>query len=111
MRSTFYIAIHTNEVYTKDTYEPASGKLLNLMEDVFSNSLEKCTKGSFESCTVEVEISHEESGLVGKAVLDYESDSKCIVDKASVSRRCKAGSEWPLMKIEKRCVDQVVPPD
>lgn len=109
MRSTYYIAVNTFTKYDEEGYKVASGTLVNMLQSVLSaENLKKCTKGSFEICTVEVEVGYEEEQLVGKAVLDYESDNKCTVDKTALSKLLKASGDWPNMKIEKRCVDPVV---
>ena len=57
---------------------------------------------------VEIEIEHEEGGLIGRALVDILAPIKVTLDKAKLSRVIKARPEasmWPNMKVMKRAAE------
>ena len=109
MKSTYYIACHTKQQYDPEAYVSEAGKMANTLQQVFGDrdKILAITKAdSLASCHSEVEVAHEEEGLVGKCVLDMEATTRVQIDKSKLSALLKATTDWPGMKIEKRAVIQ-----
>ena len=56
------------------------------------------------SCYTEVQVSHEESGLVGRCVVDIVAAGRVQLHKSLLSTFLKSNSTWPSMRIEKKGV-------
>lgn len=111
MKSCYYIAVRTREQLDPSRYVSEAGKMVNVLNDVFGarDKILALTKNAeLESCHCEVEVSHEDDGLVGKCVVDIEAPNRVLLDKTKLSSLLKATSNWPNMKLEKR---QVVQPE
>lgn len=110
MKSTFYIACHTKQMYEPEQYVTEAGKMANALQQVFNESskiLAIVRPANITACHTEVEIAHEENGLVGKCVVDIDAPTRVQLDKAKLSAILKATTGWPSMKIEKRTVVNV----
>ena len=74
MPSNYYITHQTNELVSCDAYAELAGKCIEKLKDVYENeSLTSFTEGNFETVDVEIEISHEQAGLLMSSVLTFDS--------------------------------------
>ena len=110
MKSSYYIACHTRELMSPDAYVIMAGKMMNLLHSVFGNAeqLTSITHNKGTPITTahsEVQIAHDEHGLVGRIVVDLTAEGRVILDKSKLSALLRATSEWPALKIEKRQVE------
>ena len=107
MKSTFYLAFHTNELYTVDEYTKQSGEFVNVLQELFTDSskIELLTNQAvLDACNCETEIVQEEDGMTCKCVLDFEAEARVSVDKAKLTALIKSKVMYPKLKIEKRLV-------
>lgn len=108
MKSSFWVAVATQESYSPEEYTQAAGNLVNLFEQVLNDpaKIALITKNvPISRFNTELEVSHNcVEGLVGKCVIDIESEQKVALDKPKLSTMFKSMSTWPDMKIEKRTV-------
>ena len=112
MKSSYYIACHTRELMSPDAYKIMAGKMVNLLHSVFGNAEQltaithkKSPDGWITTAHSEVQIAHDEYGLVGRIVVDLTAEGRVILDKSKLSALLRATSEWPALKIEKRQVE------
>ena len=111
MKSTFFIALHTNVLCGgPEEYMRESAKMASVMHAVFGDEakVQMITKNApLTACHCEAEVSHGEMGMVGKALLDMEAPAKVVLDKPKLSAIVKGlVVDWPDLKIEKRTVTQ-----
>ena len=107
MKSAFFIAVHTQQKYSPEDYAAGAGELVSLFEQVFNDavSIKALTKDApISACSTELEVSHDAGELVGKCVIEIESEQRVPLDKPKLSGTFKALSPWPELKIEKRAV-------
>jgi hypothetical protein len=107
MRSTFYVALHTRTSYDLNAYTTAAGTLVNLFQDIFldRDSIAHVTKDApLTACHSNVEVVHEDAGLVGRLVVDMDAPVRVQLEKSKLTALLKAGGHWPGMKVEKRAV-------
>ena len=107
MRSSFYIAFNTRELYDPDQYSSEAGKLVNALQQLLgdSESIASITKpNNLTACNTEVEIAEDDEGLVAKCVVDIEAPNRVQIDKSKLSALFKSSTHWSRVKIEKRAV-------
>lgn len=111
--STYLVSVQTNATYNREEYDAAAEKLEGMMQGVFGSEgtmADVCPVTSAENAeyNVELEIEHEEGGLIGRALVDILAPMKVTLDKARLSKVIKArpeASAWPAMKILKRAAE------
>ena len=94
----------TNTAYNREEYDVAAVKLEEMMQGVFGDEkvmADVCPVTCAENAdyNVEIEIEHEEAGLIGRALVDILAPIKVSLDKAKLSKVMKARPEagtWPL---------------
>jgi len=117
MLSQYYVELRTGEDYDVTSYDPAAGRLANVLVAILSDtpSLNSVTHDTTrESCQSEVEVMLEQGAhgreLVAKAVIDIQAGAKVKFDKAKLSKLIKAhpgSEEWPNLKVAKKQVPQI----
>ena len=108
MKSTFYIAVYTKQKFDPEEYALEAGKVRLAFEGVFTDRdkiLTICKNAEIAQCHSEVEVAHDEQGLVGKCVVDVEAPGRVQLDKTKLTSLLKRVADWPGMKIEKRAVN------
>lgn len=111
--STYLVSVVTNTAYNREEYDVAAVKLEEMMQGVFGDEkvmADVCPVTCAENAdyNVEIEIEHEEAGLIGRALVDILAPMKVSLDKAKLSKVMKArpeASTWPQMKIMKRAAE------
>ena len=107
MKSSYYIACHTKRKCSPEEYIAEAETLTKLFEELFldADKIESMTHTEdITSCHTEVQVTHEESGLVGKCVVDIVAAGRVQLDKGRLSTFLKSNSHWPTMRIEKKGV-------
>ena len=107
MKSSYYIACHTKRKCSPEEYIIEAEKVSKLFEDLFMDvdKIEAMTHTEdITSCHTEVQVTLEESGLVGKCVVDIVAAGRVQLDKGRLSTFLKSNSHWPTMRIEKKGV-------
>ena len=106
MKSSYYLAVHTDKTYTQEDYDEVANTMgeyvVTVLEDYTSY-----TKGEeIESAHAEVEILMEEGKLACKAVLDFVAPGKVQLDKTKVTTALRKHplNLWGAVKVEKRVV-------
>lgn len=112
MKNTvFYVSMRIPDVFEEEEYSTQAGTMLHILSSVF-NDVDKMKvllgKCNAESVHTEAEVSQDENGLIGKAVVDILAETKVSLDKSKLSAMLKALSPWEHVKIEKRGVQMQV---
>ena len=108
MKTTFYVALHTHEICEPESYTREAGKLVGVLQTIFgeNGNLALLTKVPLTGCHSEIQITHEDTGLVGRCVVDMQATKRAQLDKPKLSTMIRAQTAWPRMKIEKRIVPE-----
>lgn len=109
MKNTYFVGVNTFEFFGPEEYSVEAGKMANLLKDTFADrdKLAIITKqAELTGANIEAEVAYcSERGLVGRCVLDLESDKRTTLDKTKMTSLLRSASAWPNMKVEKRVVD------
>jgi len=104
VRSSYLVTVHTGTSFSPEDYAAAAGTMVNALQDTFTAKMPSLTKRAvMETCHTEAEVAMEETGLVGKCVIDITAEGRVPLDKSNLSRLLKAQLPWAV-KIEKRNV-------
>lgn len=109
MRSTYYVAINVNEVYSLADYEVESGLITSALSELFTDkatigALTRDAELTTSNCECEV-TQEDESGLRVKCVFDFDAEKRVTLDKGKLTSAIRSGLRpYPKMKIEKRQV-------
>ena len=110
MRTTFYVALHTEQQYDAAEYVEAAGATAELLQPLVGpkEALTRLTHSApLTAAHAAVEISHApEAGLVGVCVLDLDAAGRVTLDKRKLTAAAKAGGVWSDIRVEKRLVPQ-----
>ncbi|AUD57289.1 hypothetical protein [Pleurochrysis sp. endemic virus 2] len=112
-RSIFFVSVRTSTPCDFETYRTMAGEMLNTLQSVFcdAESVQAITKHvPLASCHSEVEISYENESVVGKVVVEIDSEKRVNLDKPKLSALLKAACPWPSLRVEKRVVAQDIEP-
>lgn len=105
--NVFFVSLRTPEKYSEEEYNIQAGKMLNVLQSVL-HDVDKMYmmlgKSKAESVHTEAEVSQDEEGLVGKAIVDVKAESKVTLDKSKLSSFLKSQAPWDTVKVEKRSV-------
>lgn len=107
MKSTYYIAVHTMEMYDEEQYKVKAGELVNVLHDILGDgeTVGQLTKHAATNCHTESEIlTTPESGLIGRCVVDLEGEARVSLDKAKLTALLKKALGLPSLKVEKKSV-------
>jgi hypothetical protein len=106
MKTSFYVSLCVPEF--SDVYESEAGTMANVLTDILT-STEKIgvlTKNAeLSKCHSEIDVGLEEGKLIGRAVIEFESESRVALDKTKLSQMLRAAAPWKNCKVEKRTVD------
>jgi hypothetical protein len=105
MKSMYMVQVTALEEVNKDDYKEAAQTMKDILCDVFGETSKvlKMTKGKLLSSHTEVEVTCEESNVVGRAICEIDGESKVSLDKPKLSSLVKALAPWQV-KVEKRSV-------
>lgn len=113
MLSSYFIEINTGQDYARADYDQAAGRLAALLVSVLSDreTMDTLTHmAPRETCSSEIEISLEDSQLLGRAVVDIVSSERVKLDKGALTklfRNHEISKAWPGMRVAKRHVPAV----
>ena len=103
MKTSYLVTVATTDDIT-EAYEEASGRMAAALTSTFASAerVAAITKGAeLASCHTEAEVSMLDGSLIGKAVIDMESESKVAIDKTKMSKFLRDELPWKI-KVEKR---------
>jgi len=106
-KTSFFISLSTPEQFDAEAYTEQAGRMANVFNNIFADADKIAVltrKVLLSSCHTEVEVSHSENGLLGRAVVDIESEARVGLDKTKLSQMLKSAGLWSDMKVEKRLV-------
>jgi len=107
MKSTYYVAVHTMEMYDEARYKIEAEELERVLRDVFCDveTVAALTKGAATSCHTESEIATTpESGLIGRCVVELDAEARVQLDKSKLTTLLKKKLNLPNLKVEKKSV-------
>jgi len=112
-RSTYFVGLYTNELYTPDEYAAEAGALLMVVQSILQSAagVRSLTRGAdVTKCHTEVEIAQDERGLNASCVVEFESPARVTLDKTKLSALLKSecarlDGKWPRITLSKRAVD------
>ena len=105
-KTSFFVPLTTPETFSAEDYPEQALLMANVFHSIFADA-EKVRvltkKVPLTCCHTEVEIT-QNGGLVGRAVVDLESQVRVGLDKTKLSQMMKSSAAWSEMKVEKRLV-------
>jgi hypothetical protein len=105
-KTSFFVSLSTPQTFGAAEYPEQASLMANVFTSIFADS-EKMRvltkKVPLTCCHTEVEVS-QQSGLIGRAVVDLESTVRVGLDKTKLSQMLKSSAAWSEMKVEKRLV-------
>ena len=107
MKSSYYVAMKTNELSPLERYAEEAGALLELFRSIFTDDALIRTlthNAELTAFATEVEVSHTDDGLVAAAVVDIESTKRVGLDKSKLAAMLKSRCVWQKAKVEKRAL-------
>ena len=109
MKTSFFVAVHTGEQCTEELYNDQSEIMNSLLCGILTDidKIGVLTKqAALSSCHSEVSVCFSDGSVLGRAVVDMESDARVTLDKAKLSSFVKAAAPWKDVKVEKRLVPE-----
>lgn len=106
MKTSFYVSLCAPEWGA--SYTEASGLMANMFVDILSDSakIAALTKSTqLDMCHSEVDVGLDDAKLVGRAVIEFESEGRVTLDKTRLSQMLRSAAPWKNCKVEKRAVD------
>ncbi len=106
-KTSFFVSLSTSEHFDEKAYMEQAVVMANVFNSIFTDADKIAVltkKVQLSSCHTEVEVSHSEGGLLGRAVVDFESEARVGLDKTKLSQMLKSAGTWADMKVEKRLV-------
>ena len=108
MRTSYHLAVHTDEYPGEEEYSESAQSLVSHLESILcdSQSVEKLTKRApLDTFHTEVEVHIEDDELVAAAVVDIDAEGRIIFDKPKFVKMIKDKYVGKNVRIEKRHVD------
>ena len=105
-KTSFFVSLSTPQTFDAAEYREQASLMANVFISIFADpeKMRVLTKKvPLTCCHTEVEVSQQD-GLIGRAVVDLESDVRVGLDKTKLSQMLKSSAAWPEMKVEKRLV-------
>lgn len=105
---SFFISLTVPEYFDPVEYPKQAGIMANIFVELLTNKerIHKLTKGvPISSCHSEVDVMQHEDKLVGRAVVEFESETRVTLDKTQLSKLLKSAAPWEKCKVEKRSLE------
>lgn len=105
MKSTYFLSFHpTGEVESvEELVESMKTSIFNVFTD--EANISSMTKGKATSSNTEAHITKKDGVVTAEAVVEFEGDAKCALDKGKVTSLIKASVGRSDLKFEKRFVE------
>ncbi len=107
-KTTFFVSVLASDG-DEESYAYNAPEMADMFRGIFTNVTKIAAltrRAALNGCHTEVDVSQTEQGLLGRAVVDFESEGRVTMDKTKLSQLVKAASPWKQLKIEKRLVPE-----
>jgi hypothetical protein len=106
-KTSFFVSL-TTEGYNVDMYTEQAGMMANVFTDIFGDTakIAVLTKNaSITSCHSEVDVMQSDGKLVGRALVEFEAETRVAINKTKLSQMLRSAAPWDNCKVEKRAVE------
>lgn len=109
-KTSFFVSLAAPEEFDADAYQEQAGLMANVFANTFGDvdKLAVLTKNAVGTCRTDVDVAQTEGKLVGRAVVEFDSEARVALDKTRLSQMLKGAAPWKNCKVEKRALEAEV---